>query len=405
MFNDSFRAPSCKLAIIISILVCTRCSSSSEDHKSHLLQRVDSHTLVEDRKVSIPIDSITINIGAFQYFPNQKEKSEYITLLNNNTNKLQFYKWPSGNFYKEISIPEGVGSPSHFYIQNLDSIFLVDGHYFRLTQIDSTGTLIKSYRLLNDQLDYENIEKHPPPLATAIKYCGTPVPDNRNPIQIVGDSIFIRCYPWMDPFKEGYFEIGKVKLSLNLKSNQISYFMPYPEIFKEKSDTYPTQFYNESCTYNDITKKFIFSFPADNYLYEVTTNGEISKAYWAGSKYFEEVPPLQHKTADNIKHAEHTFNNFHFERLVFDKYNNVYYRLVWHPDTKNKFSFSNPGEPFRPRLSIIILDNAFQRIGETLLPISVTNTFMFATEEGLFIQSDIDNTSEINFTLFKLKEL
>ncbi|HMP32110.1 MAG TPA: DUF4221 family protein, partial [Saprospiraceae bacterium] len=316
-----------------------------------------------------------------------------------------FYKWPSGNYYKAISLPDGVGSPSHFYIQSLDSIYLVDGHYFRLSLIDSTGMLLKTYRLLIDQTDYENIEKHPPPLATAQKYCATAVPDNRNPIQVIRDSIFIRCYPWMDPFKDEYFQIGKVKLSLNLKTNHISYFMPYPDMFKDKTETYPTQFYNESCTYNEISQKFIFSFPADNYLYEVKTNGEILKVHWAGSKYFKVVPPLPKRTTDNIKHAEHTFNNFHFERLIFDKYHNVYYRLVWHPDTKDKFSFSNQGVLFRPRLSIIILDSRFRHIGETLLPTSVTNTFMFATEEGLFIQSDIDNTSQINFTLFKLKEL
>lgn len=393
------------LIYFILWVLCSSCIQTQRDFQKELRKFSNTYTLIENGKIIIPIDSITQNIGAFQYFEDKVANSKYFCLLNNNSNKLQLYRWPTGDYYNAISLPNGVGAPSHFYIHNLDSIYLVDGHFFRLSLINSSGALLKSYRLLKDVKDYENIEKHPPPLATAEKYCGTPVPDNRNPIQVIGDSLFIRCYPWMDPFKSGYFEIGKVKLGLNLKTNQIFYFMSYPDLFLNKDESFPTQLYNESCTYNEITTKFVFSFPADNYVYEVSPIGLDIQKYWAGSRYFEEVKPLTKKTTDNIKHAEHTFNNFHFERICFDKFRNVYYRLVWQPDSSNKFAFSNPEQTFRPRLSIAILDNEFKHIGETLLPISVTNTFMFPAEEGLYIQSDIDNTSQISFTLFSLVTL
>jgi hypothetical protein len=268
--------------------------------------------------------------------------------------------------------------------------------------INSGGDLVRTYQLIDNEKYYNDAQIHPPPLATSKNYIGTPVPDNRNPIFIVNDSLFIRCYPWLDPMKNEYFEIGKLKMGINLNTNNIFYFMSYPDFIWNQNKTYPVQFYNESCTYNNIQNRFIFSFPADHYVYEVSSNGKTIKKHWAGSAYFEKTEALPKNTTDNIKHAEHTFNNFHFERICFDKYRNVYYRLVWHPDAGTRFSFSKPRQAFRPRLSIVILDKDFNQIGETLLPKTVTNTFLFLDHEGLYIQSEVDDVSQISFTLFRL---
>ncbi|MEQ1584929.1 MAG: DUF4221 family protein [Cyclobacteriaceae bacterium] len=387
------------LTILLVSQVCVYIISCKNPESKSKTTSIDSLTLKPLRTVRIVIDSMTSGFSPLEYY--SKDTSKHLYLLNSNLNTLQVYKMSTGQLIKAISFPVNIGTPVHFTIHNRDTIFLVDPHRYQLSIINWNGDLINQIRLISDINDYKQALIHPPPLATKDKYIANPTPSNKNPIYIVDNQIYIECVPWMDPLKADFFRLGKVKMKIDLRSNQIEYFMGFPDLYRENLH-FPTQFFSESSVLNRTEKTFVFSFPADPYIYTTTLDGTNMKKYWAGSKYFEVSKPLNRKTEDNIRHAEHAINNFHFERICYDPYRDVYYRLVWHPDTEKPFSFSDQGNKISIRLSIIILDSQFNKVGEAMLPKEVTNTFIFPTEAGLYIQNGIVKDDEMIFTLFDL---
>jgi len=392
------------ISILIICLVIVSCDISKEKDNGSMSE----YTLKALDTIKISIDSITMSINPTYYYFDVATQKSYLVLLNENSLTLQFYDWQSKKLVKKIALssdgPNGVGQISDFYLHTFDSIFVLASYNFSIAMIDSTGKLKNKHRLLQANIKFNG--SGPPPIANSEKdYTARPISDNLNPIILQGDELFMRAIPAIDPTRNSslFFDIGKVGFRFRVTDSTISYFMSYPELYKQNGHKIPLQFLDESYCYNSDKQIFVYSFPCDNNIYSVGLKDFLVKNYWAGSHYFNEVKIPTKKLDDSNKEGEFVANNYHFERIMYDNYHKTYYRLVWHPDLHNPFSFSNPTKPFKIDLSVIILNDDFEKIGEVILPKSVMNTSSFITQEGIFFQtvSDENTIAYIRFDLAK----
>lgn len=394
------------LIFLVNIFLIFSCNEKKDTPVRRNAADKYTHSLkLTGEIIKIPIDSVTLPVGPLAVNDISDYNNRYLVQLNSQQRMLQVYNWKDKELINRIELPAEIDNPTYFYYINHDSILITNSHKYSLYLINEKGTINKKFSLLVGKIDHEIAQTTPPSQASTEKYVALPLPDNRNPMVRIGPYMILRCVPWIDPFNPKYFELGKLRMKVNLSiDNDISYFLGYPEIF-QNNNKYPTKFFNESSTFNSYTRQLIFDFPAEEYLYVTDINGVNVTKYWAGSEFFDQVQPMSSFSENNIKQAEHAMNNSFFERILFDPFKNVYYRMVWHPDKENQYSFRDSSKEINIDLGVIILDKDFRKIGEVILPKSITNTFWFPSPEGLYIQSDVGDTANLSFQLFQLVEL
>jgi hypothetical protein len=135
---------------------------------------------------------------------------------------------------------------------------------------------------------------------------------------------------------------------------------------------------------------------------ERTNYGNINKSYYAGSSYFKEPIPL--KKLDEAD--DHEIVSGYFSGIKYDRFRKMYYRLAVHPiellaanNQKNHYEDK--------RISVIILDRNFKKIGESILPEKLhLYTTWFVAEDGIYISNHNRNNESlsenaISFTIYE----
>lgn len=152
-----------------------------------------------------------------------------------------------------------------------------------------------------------------------------------------------------------------------------------------------------------LNEKSLFEvFEEHNKEQEKLVGNGVSKAtYWI-SVYTVSIDYSKSIPTPKKKRIAHYLSSYYYRAIIYDKYKNIYYRIIEHP-----WINYNPNErPWKKPLSIIIYDSNFQFLGETKLAEEYNlsaNNFII-TKEGLLIRKETNNEDEIKYTVFKLKE-
>ena len=141
----------------------------------------------------------------------------------------------------------------------------------------------------------------------------------------------------------------------------------------------------------------IVSFPADDHIYIYDISSGNTKTFFAGHSSKDRISPLTVKTAygDLLHYLEQT----QYVGVFFDKYRNLYYRLVVHPlyeyDVNNRNTWSK-------KISVIILDSHFKKVGEYDLEEYTSQcSKTFVSEEGLHINVESEDDDYLKFISLK----
>lgn len=154
---------------------------------------------------------------------------------------------------------------------------------------------------------------------------------------------------------------------------------------------------------------FVYSFYYSDVVYVADINHLNVKECKIKSAYVDdvEVPNRNLTTPNEIQ--KYNVEHSRYGRIYYDKYRNVYYRIVYPANTfdeKSKDIFHSKKKNF----SIIILDNEFNIIGETLFPDNLyVPELLFITKDGLFISTNNERNSKfdedlLNFERIELKK-
>ena len=184
-------------------------------------------------------------------------------------------------------------------------------------------------------------------------------------------------------------------------------FLPYPEIYSD--------FYGELLmrtpysAYNDDKSLIAVSFPADDNIHVLNLDTKVTYVYHAGSKYrCKKTKPLGKGrlgglTVSPEKEIEYFREITSYGNILYDRWNNVYYRIVEKSTPMPGVNLSNKAK----KLAVMILDENFRTIGESDITEEAFSCFrytVFVSQAGLHIQRLTDE-NELTFAVYSLKNL
>lgn len=342
------------LFLFVAFSSCNEYGSvvNSIDHKA-----IYNHDLVEKDTIVFGLDSITSQLfSALEYNSSSKTMS-FIAEKN-----ILVYDYVSKSLIRKISINSSY--PTSYSMLNTDSIYIIDYGDEKVLRINQDGNVLNEYKIIR-----------------GIKYFPLPI-TKISPVVFKDNALFFTgnvAGEYIDENESNRMVLCK----LDLGSGKVSYFVPYPDIYQ----TYNwggALFRWVYSDYNADRDLFVFSFPADNYIYTISDDMKQMQKYYAGSRhidvmtYFErnKIIPIDSET--KVKHyaESHSYAN-----IIFDKYRNVYYRIAELGTEYNGI----PG--WQKEISIIIMDRQFQIIGETFVGKCNLNYkyAIFVNEYGLHI--------------------
>lgn len=347
--------------------------------------------LVETAEKAFPLDSVSQYVNQMFSFHEIKD-SLYLSFLNEYNNTIYLYNYETEKLYKKINFPkEGPNSSpkmTGYYIHNFDSIFTFRYIVGSIRLFNKNKELIKKLntgQFINDKIN-ENF----------------PVLD----ISILNHSYYINDHIYLTGYLKGTDKTN-IHAKINLQTDSISYHLNYPTKHYKREGIVHPDYYKFYHTYNPNTKKFYYSFKADFEIYESSLKLDgFDTSYFAGSDYFDEFSIDYNLDRWRIEgdRQKTYYTTPEYEGIVYDKYRNIYYRYAYLPKSIEEYKNVNKNKFKTP--SIIVLDENFNKICETLLPTNeYTPQISFVSPDGLCVgkfEKSMDNEDFMYFAILNL---
>ena len=358
-----------------------------------------SYQLSQLEDWSVPLDTLTSNIS-FQVRSIQLNGKLYVAMYSRNLHAINL--WNIDSKKKEFTIPlkkdgqDGIYRLTSYYIKAMDSVFVIPTYHKQIYLIDFNGHVKNKF-----VLDKKEVAEQKENEIDKMDFLG----DMYTPVQIIGNHMLIGTisseFGGLDP-KFSKFPIG---VTYNLKTSALnSKFMFFPETYLNKNFGYHNNVY-----YSDVDisrKNILISFPVDDKIYLRDINGKLLKQIEANSDYLDiHFSALKGKGQSVTE--KYFLDNPSFDRILSDPFRKVYYRFALQKYEGQQNVPTAMFSSFKP-LSDIILNEQFEKIGETLLPANKHFIFnAFVCKKGLYISNAHPNNPEndenkLSFTCYQL---
>ncbi len=337
----------------------------------------DSLTFKTAGKSTLPLDSVTTMSSPSLQVYYKKDSTRLFSILNPHNSEIAVYDFDSRKLLYKIPVMSdsvnGVGktgsASAHFMI-NEDSIFLYNGKTLKAFLLNSKGQIYNKYTVMDgiDRLSTNSI----------------PVPSTEKPLYVKNNKVYMIC-AWDNLRLRDQTKVPMV-LILDLVTGKTERLFPKSIVYNSGNWGRNYLFSNLYGTYNMHTNRFVYSFAADPYLFE-TSNvpGDSIIKHYVGSKFFEKIIPMTHdrkKKVSTEKSVIFDFTNPSFFQIIYDPFNDLYYRTTFLPLKKEEVR--DPKKLASRQVTIIIMDKNFIKLGEYLMPrgrYMISN--FFVTREGL----------------------
>ncbi|WP_165933442.1 DUF4221 family protein [Arundinibacter roseus] len=389
-----------KPLLLLHLLVVFSCTQRSDRTSQENSELSKSTLAIEYKKtINLNLDNKTSNwSSSIQYYEDSKNK--YLILASTSTNSVQFYDL-NGNLQKEVTCewegPESTGKMQSFLYTGKDSLYILNINTHRIFRLSDKGKVLKLYQLEPWKTD---------------DYFTIPFAICAMPMEIVDDKLYIPGLPGVYYFKNptDYLTKGKLTISLDLKTGEHIEQINHPNKEKFLGKNYGSDLLYAHRTFNPITQTFIHSFPGDHSIYSYTMDGKLIDTKELKSDYADDVLKEMANWAsvdDSYKEYFHYLKNTIYEGLYFDKYRNIYYRLVKHGTNTiySKEDVDNK-KPIDCRCSLIVADKDLNKIDEIVLEKGVRHHLVVVTPEGLLIlnkKNPQENIIALNLYEIKVK--
>ncbi len=304
-----------------------------------------------------PLSKSTYNdIESFNYFI--ANGASFISFFDERSATITIYEFLSQKRIDKIKLKKIMEGRSLYkpsvYIRNFDSIFITNGAL--LYMFNSKGEKKISIDFLTGTDKYAVFENYKPPVLS-------------------GNNLYVGVRPYVEETSLEAIRKWKLLYAFNLTNNKREMFYSLPEVYRE--NLYGYSFMNYTYCYND-KGNFVFCFPADTAIYETDLMG-YHRSYYAKSR-FQDAPiqPISKEVIENDKGYNEFRKRDSYGAIFFDPYRKRYLRLVRHraADTDQ---ISLNSEKIQ---SIMILDDNFKIIGESVITDDFSFSSIFFTVEG-----------------------
>lgn len=371
------------IEVLFGLLFFNSCSKSG-NHKRE--GRYDYTFELAPQKEFL-LDSMTTQEVNYMQVVN----GEKMAIYNLPTNSICFFDISSGNEIKKISIhktgPNAVIGIQGFFYQSEDSIWLYRSWQQELVLINSHGEIIDK-KELKDKL-------YP---AQKQKYSVSPFPLTDLPIQKCGDLLVMQGMNGPE-VKDGLLPASTILYNISL--NTLSLENPYPAIYGENINERWGAFSYRAVPYtlND-TGEMVVSFPADDSISVYSLKTKKYQRHFAGYSRETDVKAIAGDSKSDLQ--RHYLEQYQYAGIFYDKFHNLYYRLVLLPIFD--YDIIDKNTQFKP-LSVIILDASFNKVGEyDMGRADCRYRNSFVSEEGLHINVYSDDDDYLRFITLKLVE-
>ena len=284
---------------------------------------------------------------------------------------LLFYDLEDQSLFKKLEIDEERMNISTYLgdviILNSDSLYIQNFPF--LTLFSLQGEVLKRYSLISRDKPAEIL----PFFETALVngnfysgYLGNELPPEAGNRELTTD------------------QMNGAILKLDLSLDTVLFVGELPVDY-QNNNFFSYNHYFSSLTTNEDSSKIIYSFGASNYIQVLDISNNTTQNFPALSDLFEKVPSKL-SAANDMDDFDFYRLHHSFDRIIFDHYRKVYYRFYSFP--KNVEELKNPAahiSRLKSKLGVIILDDKFQKIGETILPAGYNATLVFITDKGLHV--------------------
>ncbi|KYG85618.1 hypothetical protein AWW67_14690 [Roseivirga seohaensis] len=381
------------LFLLISVLLFSSCS---KDARVEFEDEIKEPQLVRDSisDFVIELDNFTpLNLRAIRYLDDGID--EFLFFLNPNNNSIYKYWLNDGNRFEKIAFdiigPRGVGELSGFDVHGSDTLLLLARYAYKLTlasQLQNDLPKLQTFRLLGDA---KSIDMTP--------YATTEAP------MVIEDSILsIHSVPFFERDRLSYFEAGNSLVRLSLKDSTFNTSNIYSIQYKKR---WSHPYASPSSTYNSLLKQRVITLPADKDLYTLDLNGQI-RSTSSSPKSIRDIESYNGDFKDSKKSQLHANLNPSYISILYDKYRDVYYRIVKVPNYKAIELGDKSKYPAMPNV-VLVYDANLKLISETPLPSSFNVRMSFVGRSGLyFAQPVIKNRrideNHLRYVCFKLED-
>lgn len=372
------------LSILIILLLFSCEKSKQYTHRLEVLEQWDT-----------PLDTLTSNLS-FQLRVVKLEGKDYLGMYSRNLHSIALWDFDNRTQKYRIQFKRdgenGINRLNGFYFKNLDSIYVMPTYFKFVVLMNSKGQILKKYNFSDGIKNTTELDK--------IDFVG----DYNVPMQVISNKLLLGTTPYENSISPNF---GKMPLGFtyDLKSGVVNtHFMTFSEIYKEKTlGFFHGQYYSDLGLNN---RDILVSFPADEKIYVRDINGKLLSEYEAKSDFFSmNLNPLTKSSQEIFE--QYFLANPSYGKILADPYRKVYYRFAFQKyDNPNKV-LTGMMSSFKP-CTIIILNDKFQKIGETALPLNrhfITNVFV--GEKGLYIsnahpENPNNQENKLSFTCYSL---
>ena len=351
--------------ICVLLVACKKNSSHTPEYNYELKETQQS--------LSYGLDSST-KYEFTNLFPYIEKDKEYLTFASDK--EILFYDLKKGNLLFKTEIkPDGPNGFNGFYgyhIEDMNHIYLTSGILPFIAQIDTTGKIIKKIKYGTTESGYTV-----KPTFASTSFFNTPM-------IIVDGQIYITQKPcFFHPMSKTPVSIQIDTLSNTMKE------LPFlfPPLFKD--DELGKFSATSSAFSRDFNgKEFVYSFYFDENIYVASLDHKKIRKIPVKSKYISHLK-IEKRNEDMFAGIRREFETANYGNLYYDKYRKVYYRMAYpeiNLDNNKSVNYMRLTCLGRIKFSIIIMDEHFNIIGETLFPeYQYCPTVLFVHKDGLYI--------------------
>lgn len=347
--------------------------------------------------LELPLDSITgPRLQCLQYYADKTDS--LLIYLNEETGVIYSNDIKSRKIIKRIELMDGKSDHRKhfqgFYYHNPDSIFLF---YFgpAVALMNSQGKLIRNYKLNSSGTRSDQKQN----LAYKGFYSTT-----SNQGFLHGDTLFLNSIV-LGGNKIPRKDI-QILLNVHDGSSRLRE-MEFPSQYR-KNKFGGGDFDIYSMSFNPLAKRIIYSFPADENLISRDLHSESSKRFFANGSLADHINEYDKKTFDNgitDPQIEHYMTSPSFGQVLFDRYKNVYYRILLLPVAKHDANYGEKNAPLK-QIVVMVFDRTFKMLGECKLPADkYMMSSSFVSSNGLNIQHKPLTDEKLVFTVLRFHDL
>lgn len=346
-----------------------RVSSSDKSIETIVIERLDSLTLNRSGSIHWKLDENSIPLINSSFFDDEKD---ILYCFNGMTRRIDGYSIHSGEKVFCSGVVQGM--PWSMNIISHDSIYALDLDNCRIAVTDDIGNIRNSI-----QID---------PTSTIL-------PGSSGQPYVTDSSI---------AYVSSSDRLGYTTFIINRQTHDISPLLHYPEIYDNFYGALLMQV--PYSAFNPSKNHIVVGFPPDEYVYVLNIGSHSVCRYFAGSIYAEDMKPLsKDRWGRHISSEEEIAyfrENTTYGNLLYDRFRNLYYRIVEKSTPLPGVNLSNKAKS----LSVIIMNDSFQVVGEADIKDEIMSTFRytcFVSKEGLNLQL-LTSDDELAFATYTVTE-